>query len=355
MKTLFTLCSVLLTSVSISAQITIDRGDFGNIGDKIYYANDTTTAGFVVGASGPNVTWNFATTASANFYDSAVFVDPATVQGAPEEANLAVIEGEEPSFFNISNSGVKVVIPLEMIGSGVVNPQISIAQFPFTYGGPTLKDSAFTSVQGTPEDFGYTGVPFDSMRITVAIRTSSLVDGWGSVTTPAATYDALRVKNTTNVNVGVQGKAPIVGWIDVPFDGMNEDQVMYGWYAKDKKFTIAEASLDTNGNVADFRYQVTSIPVSTGIEGISSKHTVSTAQPNPVNDVLTLAFNSNYNEKGTLLVFDITGKVVVNQEINLTKNENAITVKTAELNNGVYFTRIVSEHVNSTSKFVVKH
>lgn len=355
MKTLITLFSVLLASVSISAQITIDRSDFGTIGDKLYYANDTTLANnFNVGAAGANVTWNFTSTVAANFYDSSVFEDPATIDGAPEEANIAIMQGDAPSFFNITDSSVKIVIPMDMFSNGAANPQIMITKFPFTYGAPALKDSSFTKIQGTPEDFGYTGLPFDSMRINFAIRTTSLVDGWGAITTPIATYDALRVKNETNVKVGVQGKAPFVGWVDVPFDGLNEDQISYGWYAKDKNFTVAEAALDTLGNVMSFRYQVASIPAPTGIETIS-KHTVSAVQPNPVNDVLTLSFNSNYSEKGTLLVFDITGKVVLNQEISLSKNENAITVKTADLNNGVYFTRIVSEHINSTSKFVVRH
>jgi hypothetical protein len=355
MKTLITLFSVLLASVSISAQITINRSDFGTIGDLLYYANDTTlSSSFTPGASGPNATWNFSTTVSANFYDSSLFADPATVGGAPEEANIAIIQGDAPSFFNITDSSVKIIIPLDMFGNGTANPQIMITKFPFTYGAPALKDSAFTHMQGTPEDFGYSGLPFDSMRINFAIRTTSLVDAWGAVTTPIATYDALRVKNTTNVKVTVQGKAPFLGWIDVPFDGLNQNQIIYGWYAKDKKYTVAEAALDTLGNVANFRYQVASIPTSTGIEKIS-KNVSAMLQPNPVNDVLTLSFNSNYNEKGSLLIFDITGKVVVNQEITLTKNENAITVKTADLNNGVYFTRIVSEHINSTSKFVVRH
>lgn len=356
MKTLITLFSVLLASVSISAQITIDRTDFGNVGDKLYYANDNTLgSSFTVGGAGPNVTWNFATTVSANFYDSSLFQDPSTLNGAPEEANLVIVKGENQSFFNITDSSVKIIIPLEMmLGNGTPNPQIQITKFPFTYGAPALKDSSFTHVAGTPDDLGLSGIPFDSVKIDVAIRTTSLVDGWGSITTPVATYDALRVKNDTKVDVVVQGKAPIFGWTILPYDAPYQDQITYGWYAKDKQFTVAEAVVDTSGNIATFSYQVAAIPTPTGLEKIN-KHTVSAVQPNPVNDVLTLSLNSNYNEKGSLLVFDITGKVVLNQEITLTKNENALTVKTADLNNGVYFTRIVSEHINSTSKFVVRH
>jgi hypothetical protein len=356
MKTLFTLASALLTTAGLSAQITIDRSDFGTVGDLLYYANDTTLAtNFSLGASGPNVTWNFSSTVVANFHDSAVFADPSTVQGAPEEANLAIIEGENgASFFNITDSTVKIVVPLDML-NGATNAQILISKFPFTYGDATVKDSVSTKIQGTPDDFGYAGAPFDSMRIVFDIHTSSTVDGWGNITTPAATYAALRVKNETNVDITVEGKLPIVGtWINVPVDGLDENQVMYGWYAEGKDYTVAEAQLDTLGNVVSFRYQVASIPVNTGIETVEKNITTS-FQPNPVNDVLKLTFNSNYTEKGSLLIFDITGKVVVNQEIAVNKNENELTIKTADMNNGIYFTRIVSEHINSSSKFVVKH
>lgn len=355
MKTLITIFSVLLASVSISAQITIDRDDFGTIGDKIYYANDTTlAANFTIGAAGENVSWNFSSTVSANFYDSSVFTDPTMLTGAPEEANLAIIRGETQSFFNITDSTVKIIIPLEMYVNGATNPQIMITKFPFEYGDAAVKDSFFNTMQGTPEDFGYSGLPFDSVRAIFDVHTTSLVDGWGSLTTPAATYEALRVKNETNVDITVQGKAPILGWVNIPYNAPYKDQIVYAWYAKDKKFTVAEAAYDTSGNITSFSYQVAAISTPTGLEKINT-HAVSALQPNPVNDVLTLSVNSNYNEKGSLLIFDITGKVVVNQEITLTKNENAITVKTADLNNGVYFTRIVSEHINSTSKFVVRH
>jgi hypothetical protein len=354
MKTIFTLTAALFTTLCLSAQITVNRADFGQIGDLLFYANDTTIdPTFSLGAAGANVTWNFSTSVAANFYDSASFEDPTNYQGAPEEANIAIVEQESPSFFNITDSSVRIIIPLELLGGS--NPQILISNLPFSYGGPALVDSSVTKIQGTPEDFGYTGVPFDSMRVSFNIHSTSTVDSWGTITTPAETVDALRVKNETNIDVGIQGKLPIVGtWIDVPFDGLNQNQVIYGWYAKGKKYTVAEAELDTLGNVALFRYQVASVPAPTGIAKVN-KTVASFLQPNPVSDVLRLTFNSKFEEKGTLLIFDITGKVLSSQEIMITKNENEVLLKTSDLNNGIYFTRIVSEHVNSTSKFVVKH
>jgi hypothetical protein len=354
MKTLFTLSSALFTTLCLSAQITINRADFGTIGDLIFYANDSTIGATLnPGAAGANVTWNFASAVSANFYDSASFEDPTAFPGSPEESNIAIVEQGNPSYFNITDSTVKVIIPLDFLGGS--NPQIQISNLPFTFGGPSLVDSTSSKIQGTPEDFGYSGVPFDSMRINFMVHSTSLVDGWGTLITPAETVDALRVKNETKVDVTIEGKLPVVGtWINVPYDGLNQDQVIYGWYAKGKKYTVAEASLDSMGNIDLFRYQVASVPTPTGLENISRTVT-SVLQPNPVNDALKLTFNSKFEEKGTLFIFDITGKILATQEIMITKNENEITLKTSDLNNGIYFTRIVSEHVNSTSKFVVKH
>lgn len=358
MKTLSTIALGLLTGFTTQAQIVVDRTDFGNIDDMLLYANDTTLAGnFSIGTAGANVTWDFSTTVAANYYDSSVFIDPTTIPGAPEEANLAIIEGETPTFLNATNSGVKVIIPLGFLGGE--NAQVSIIKFPFTYtnGTTALRDSAKTNIQGTPEDFGFSGAPFDSMRISVAVRTASVIDGWGTLITPIKSYEALRVKNETNVDVSIQGKLPFIGtWVDVPIDGIDQQEVMYGWYAKDGMYNIANVTLDSNGNFATFRYQTDSIGpiITTGLATIS-KEVVSYMQPNPANEEITLSFNSNYAEKGTLIVFDITGKVLVNETINIVRNENALKVKTIDMNNGIYFARIISEHVNTSSKFVVKH
>jgi hypothetical protein len=355
MKNITMLLSCAISILSVQAQIMITRSDFGNWGDKVLYAYDTSlAANFSVGAAGADKVWDFTIgQVTPNYHDSALFNDPTSLSGAPEEANIAIIEAEEPSFYQMDADAVKIIIPLDGFGGG--NQLLKIATFPLSYE-TIVNDNARTLITGTPADFGFDQLPFDSIRADITITTKSEVDGWGTLKIATETYEALRVKNNSKFDIKVEGLTYILNfpiWTPLPVN-LNQDQTVYAWYGKDKKYTLAEAELDTNDQVVSFKYQVTNIPTTTGINELN-KIVTSYLQPNPANEELNLTFKSNYSEKGTLFILDITGKVLVNQPINITKNENQVTVKTLDMNNGIYFARIISEHLNTSSKFVVKH
>jgi hypothetical protein len=351
MKSLITLLTLTASACIAQAQITINRSDFGQFGDQLYYANDTTLTNFTLGAAGENITWDFSTMVTPNLYESSSFFDPSTFEGAPGEANMGILQDETPTFFNISDTSVKVIVPMDFLGGD--NSQITIVRFPFTYGSPNLKDSVTTKMQGTPEDFGYSGVPFDSMRINVKIISTSMVDGWGTVITPAQSYDALRVKNVTKADITIEGKVPFLGWTPIPFDGLNQDQAVYAWYAKGSKFSVAEAALDTLGNPVSFRYQVAEVP--TGLGLLSSSATKTIATPNPANQNISLQFNSTAKGNAHIEIIDITGKVVFSKQTQIVTGNNSIDVNTELFNNGLYFAKITGTNLAATSKFVVQH
>ena len=90
MKKIITL---LVASIAIyvtaNAQITFTRSDYGNFGDKVIYAIDTTVQpSITIGASGANKTWNFKTGLYADHFDSSLFIDPSTNPNAPLGANM---------------------------------------------------------------------------------------------------------------------------------------------------------------------------------------------------------------------------------------------------------------------------
>lgn len=356
MKKTITCLMGILVAVSTHAQITLTRADFGVFDDKVYYAYDTTVStSFNVDLTGSGITWNISPSAiQPDYYDSAVFMNPASFPQSPEEANMAIMEGGEAGYFNISEDFVKIIIPLEALGVG--NPVLKIAAFPMNYG-DVIKDSAAAYVAGTPADFGFSGLPFDSIRVNIDIHTESVVQGWGTLAIADSNYASLKVKNTTLIDATIEGKIPFIGtWTEIPGIDFDETQQVYAWYANNKKFTIAEAGLDTLGNVEYFRYQVAALPGSpnTGLRKVSTNIT-SAIQPNPANEELRIRFTSTHAEKATVLVLDITGKTVYTEQVKLQKDQNELTIPTSELNNGIYFVRIVSEHVQSNTKFVVKH
>lgn len=349
MKKLYALLGILSGGIScLHAQITITRSDFGVIGDVVYYANDTTLNNLSVGPSGVNQTWNFSTAVSANYYDTSSFVDPATLVGAPAEANLALDEGfdSEPSFFNIDSTRVKTILALGDFGMD--NQQLTITNFPLNYG-DVIRDSAYTKVQGTPADFGFSGLPYDSLRITVDIHTTSTADGWGSIVTPGGTHNALRVRNVTNVDVTIEGRLPILGWSPVPVNP-DRQQILYAWYGNGKKFSLAEASLDTNGVVTSFRYQVDSIPKkpTTGLAALSNNKGGFSAHPNPASDQL---FVQTPLAHGLLEMKTLTGQSVLTQQLLNTTT----SIHTQNIPEGIYFLHITNTDGSvETAKVVIQ-
>lgn len=346
----------VMVAASMHAQITLTRSDFGVFNDKVYYAYDTTVSpSFNPALTGSGITWTIPPSAiQPDYYDSALFMNPSSFPQAPEEANMAIMEDGEAGYFNITEDFVKIIIPLEALGAG--NPILKIAEFPMNFG-DVIKDSSTVYVAGTPSDFGFSGLPFDSIRVNVDINTQSDVEGWGTLAIADSNYAVLKVKNTTLIDATIEGKIPFLGtWTPIPGINLDQTQEVYAWYANNKKFTFAEASLDTLGNVEYFRYQVAAIPGSpnTGLKKVSASVT-SAVQPNPANEELRVKLTSTHSEKASLLVLDITGKTVYTEQVKLQKDQNELTIPTAELNNGIYFVRIVSEHVQSNTKFVVKH
>lgn len=353
MKKLAPLAIVLLMAAAQSnAQITIIRSDFGSIGDQIFYGTDSSTSGLSIGPAGANVTWDFSASAVADFYDTSDFVDPTQLPGSPVQANIAVDDGVEPQYFNIDNDKVELVIPLDEFG--LDNQLIRITSFPFTFGN-VIHDSAYVQASGTPEDFGFPAMPpLDSVRITVDVRTTSAVDGWGTLKIATETYNSLRVRNITNIDVTVEGHVPFIGWSDLPFN-LDRHQELYAWYGKNKKFSLAEAIMDSSGNdIVSFRYQVNNIPTPTGLNKLSGI-SVNNLFPNPANDHVSIEIKSDYKEAVLMQIVDLTGKVVATESFELGGSATSAKVNTSMLPDGMYMAHFTSAHTNGTAKFTVKH
>jgi hypothetical protein len=287
----------------------------------------------------------------ADFWDSTTFVDPTQVPGSPAEANMGLQTSFGTTYINIDNDQVKIVVQLD--DYGMDNQVVKISEFPFTYLS-TLKDSVHTMAQGTPDDFGFGGAPYDSVRITVDIITTSLVDGWGSLKIGNETYDSvLRVRNETFVDVTPEGK--LFGtWTPVP---LNFDQVqkVYAWYGRDGKYSLAEAVMDSAGtSVTMFSYQSPVFHPQVGLSTVS-QNVIKTSYPNPVNDMLAVELKSESNKNLQMQVIDITGKVVLSKTIDAISGTTRTTIDTRELPEGMYIARFNGANTNGTTKFVVKH
>jgi hypothetical protein len=321
---------LLMTGVNSYAQIQIVRNDFGAINDVIYYKNDTTIPlTFTPGNSGQNITWNLGML-RADYMDSIRFIDPQTIPDAPEDANLGIEQPEtENTYFIISNNGVKLIPPIVGFGGG--NTELQIIKFPFFYGTPTLKDSTTSVFKTTPTALGINVPLIDSVRINIKIKTTSTVDGEGTLITQDDSYPALRVHNISSVTVVVEGKNIITRTWSVipanllPFDIPNENIQTYSWYGKNKGYHLAEVELDTAGKIIGVNWQ-TSKPTATSISTVFDNPNTIKVYPNPAANTIYFSVSTKYT------ITNLSGKLILAGTAEMQES-----VDISGLNNGIYF------------------
>ena len=87
-------------------------------------------------------------------------------------------------------------------------------------------------------------------------------------------------------------------------------------------------------------------PVQSASEGISF-------YPNPVTNHAILIYNSARQARGTLTVYDLSGKMAQERVINLTQGYNEIIVDASKLTNGTYILRLTNSDNALIKRFMV--
>jgi hypothetical protein len=76
--------------------------------------------------------------------------------------------------------------------------------------------------------------------------------------------------------------------------------------------------------------------------------------PNPVKDRLTLELESRKKVKATLILSDMTGKILVSEEVVLAGGMNTHTINLENISSGIYFFTLRSEDFTKTMSLVVE-
>jgi hypothetical protein len=83
---------------------------------------------------------------------------------------------------------------------------------------------------------------------------------------------------------------------------------------------------------------------------------MTTLTPNPANDKSFISINPQIDEQINIVVYDISGKTVLNPAYkNLKAGNQLIELNTSSLINGVYFVQIKGGYTTSTLKLLVMH
>ncbi len=194
---------------ALSAQITITNSEMPHAGDELLRTRAVANPFLNYGNTGAGTTWNFAnlvaqeqatkeyvSVGSTNFiyalYYADIFFNPNRANHATAGSDIPFYEQlpiEDPYTFFYRSSSVYKKVGYGASVAGIPLPismedQDVIYELPLDYGDASNDNSAYQIEVPSLAYYGYSQT-----------RTNE-VDGWGAITTPAGSFDVLRVKTT---------------------------------------------------------------------------------------------------------------------------------------------------------------
>jgi len=340
MKTKLLLSTLLISALSIKAQITVNTGDMPVAGQTYIMANDSTITSF--GNAGANQTWNFSSWQNQT-RDTSVFVNPSSLTGSSSfpTANLGVDGGTSGSTFmkNSSTSFDLLGFYDSNFGAVPINPSEKTLSFPSTY------QTTYTGTSKYSVQFYIGQQGLDSVRLKVKVNYTSNIDAWGTITTPALSNVAsLRQKFVQIRTDSTFIKPTGLPWTLEPSTQANPNPSIdtinsFLWWSNTHKFNIADVETDGSGNVTSARYLLSS---TVGINELSMPKNNISIFPNPASDHINI---NGVSTESVMVIFDENGKLV-SQNI-LTKNAK---INTSAYTSGIYFYQIVPLNGSTINK-----
>ena len=247
----------------VNGQIMVDSTNLPNIGDTVIVFEDS--GNFSAGLAGANQTWDFST-AAGSIEMLLGFIDASTTpyQSYFPTSNLSVKDGSNFFYLNRSVNGLAM---LGVVDSGIPYPweQVMLPT-PLNYEDTLISsdtvyfvfDSAFSTPVPASMIFPNmsTGL-IDSLKAKIGSRTYNIVDAWGQVQMPNATYDALRVSKESYEYVDLyfrvtspNGTSQWIQDVDHPYASLTWIEGYYSWRTNDPTvmFNLVEMERDSMGN-----------------------------------------------------------------------------------------------------------
>jgi len=112
-----------------------------------------------------------------------------------------------------------------------------------------------------------------------------------------------------------------------------------------------------NGSFAETNASFKSLcETASGIENVTVGQgwALVSLQPVPVKDVLLVQVESTLAERASVQVFDLTGKMISNQDVNLNEGDNQLEIDASDYASGAYFISITKGDETLADKFIKK-
>jgi hypothetical protein len=335
----FSLASVAAFAQLTSANHTPTNGDQY----KMHMCDSTNIS---PGAAGSNVTWNFS---SLNTHTSSVRTfDVASISGNTTYPNAALTISstvDDPAYYSASSSsfmfhGGQIAIGTVKGSLAYSSPAIYMS-YPLAMGNSSTvatAGSVFVTAPAPPAPANGTFVGTSKVE----------ADGTGTLVLPSSvTYtNVMRVMTTQTINFNVMVQGTIL-------------QTIYDYYSAGTKYPILSITVyslnsafgsGTSTVVLRNKESVFTPSVPTTTTAIVQQDAVVLrAYPNPSSSMINISVENNFS--GTISVFDLTGRVVMKEQISSANS----SINVSGLNNGLYIFQLKdrSDHVAGSGKFTV--
>ena len=243
-------------------------------------------------------------------------------------------------YFRITaDSVISLGDALRIQGGGMDTVEYTIAThlsmlLPFTYG----KSSSYRdSIPIAPGSY-------------IIQRTTTVCDGFGTVTLPGGSFQALRMKETSYSQTVYAG---------IPYSA--DTSVSFAWYTKEGFFaSVNPKDRNPSGStisISGLSY-ITIITTPTGVDGqnmaLPSTPLLAQNYPNPFNPSTSISYQLSAASVVTLKVYDVLGKEVATL-VEGVRSAGTHTVRFdgSSLRSGVYFYRIQAGTFSDTKKFML--
>lgn len=331
MKNVILITIVFLSPFFCMGQIVLDQTDLPNIGDieTVLQVGSVQGAALSPGASGADVIWDFSSLVPTGDYDTLYYVNPSTTLYASSfpTANISIRNWESGENCNGFEYYIKSSTGMQWLGMGNcwnTPPEIFVLgnfmSFPLLSYGSSVNHSGRAIFDVISSDT-YTAYSFTEV---------STADGWGTITTPVGTVDAIRVYTVETAydssyvsGVGTQNSV-VTG------------NYYYRWYEKDLGWPVLEIGkglmMDDNEQTA--RYSGT---LATNINTIAGTDNSLSLYPNPNNGVFSISLKNAVGISEVEIYNALGEKVYATSSFKLqTTNEIDISASPK----GIYFVKI---------------
>lgn len=357
---------LLLVSISIytyaTSQITLTKDDFATGGDTVRMSQATDPA-IDYASTGAAYTWDFSNLTVNN----QIIKDFRSMSGAPTFVQF-LFGPFSPSKYQASYYIESTALPIAQLTSFLPvsidnlfafsrrsTDSLTSVGYSMVVSGndvPFQSDTIETRYDfplnygNTHFSRGYTLVDFnpilDAKWNQHRTRTTE-VDGYGSITTPYGTFNALRIKHDITESDSLYYTFPFIGatWIPIPIPASHE----YEWWTNGEKEPILRITTNDilgNETVTAIEYRDMDRHLDAGVNEIELAMDI---YPNPVQNELHIATLKQMN---SIDIINASGEIVMHFDVTSTKE----VIQLNDLTAGAYQVVVKSESGLGIKSFI---